>query len=92
MGGPATELVKGIVSDRLAPDSVAVSASTEGGVAVEAGKQLLPNLFFSYVAYSEPTKPNEFKVEYRIAPNVAVESTVGDPETMGVDINFKYDF
>jgi translocation and assembly module TamB len=92
LGGPATELVKGIVSERLAPDSMTVSASNKGGVALEAGKQLLPNLFFSYVAYSEPTKPNEFKIEYRFSPNVAVESNLGDPETAGVDINFKYDF
>lgn len=92
LGGPATELVKGIVSEKLAPDSMTVSASSKGGVALEAGKQLLPNLFFSYVAYSEPTKPNEFKIEYRFSPNVALESNLGDPETIGVDINFKYDF
>jgi len=92
LGGPATELVSGLVGDRLAPDTVSVSPSAEGGLAVETGKQVLPNLYISYIAFSEASKPNEFHIEYRVTPNISVQSSVGDRNTTGVDVNFRFDF
>ncbi|MBW1712717.1 MAG: translocation/assembly module TamB domain-containing protein [Deltaproteobacteria bacterium] len=92
LGGPATEIVKGIAGEKLAPDSVSVSASPEGGLSVETGKQILPDLYISYEAFTESSKPNEFHIEYRLSPNISVESSLGDAKTSGVDVFFRYDF
>lgn len=92
LGGPASEILRDLLDEQLTPDVFSVSSSAEGGVSVEAGKQILPDLYLSYEAFSEPSKPNEIHLEYRVTPNISLESTMGDEKTTGVDVYFNFDF
>jgi|GEM_PF-2839167 len=92
LGAPASELMKGVLSEKLAPDTLSFSQSTDGGVSVRTGKQILPDLYLSYEAFSEATKPNEFYIEYRLSPHFSIQSNLGDEKTAGVDVFFNYDF
>ncbi len=92
LGGPAAEMIRGLLDERITPDVFSVSASAEGGVSVETGKQILPDLYLSYEAFTEPTKPNEIHLEYRLTPHISLESSMGDEKTSGVDIYFNFDF
>ncbi len=92
LGGPAADLMKNLLDERLAPDSLTFNSSPKGGLSVETGKEILPDLYLSYEAFTEPSKPNEVHLEYRLNRHVSVQSSFGDEETTGVDMFFKYDF
>ncbi|MBW2617698.1 MAG: translocation/assembly module TamB domain-containing protein, partial [Deltaproteobacteria bacterium] len=92
LGGRTFALVREALDERIAPDTIVITTTADGGLAVETGKEILPDLYVSYEVFSQPDKPNEVHIEYYLTPNVSVRSSIGDERTSGVDMYFRYDF
>ena len=92
LGGQTVALMRETLDERIVPDTIIITTTADGGLAVETGKEILPDLYVSYEAFSQSDKPNEVHIEYYLTPNVSVRSSIGDERTSGVDLYFRYDF
>ncbi len=91
LGSKASEVLKKAIGETpFTPDVLQIKEGSYGDSVIEIGKYISPDF---YITYEKNLRAGgSFNIEYRLTPNISIQSQIGNSRQSGVDIFWRYDF